>query len=221
MLPWPSAAARRATARARPQLDGRRHPLAPLRRRATPTTAHSAMAGCVRSTSSISSADTLKPPVLMMSTLVRPSSRYEPSSTHGHVAGAEPAVAERRAPSRRGAASTRGTPPARAPRARPARPSRTSTPCSSTRRTSTPGSGAPTQPGPPLAVQRVRQRHADLGHAVALEQRVAADLAPALEHLHRQRRRARHHQPQARARPPTARRCTSAGAASHAAMSRL
>ena len=76
---------------------------------------------------------------------------------------------------------------------------------SSTRRTSTPGSGLPDEARPPLAVERIRQRHADLGHAVALEQRVAGDLAPALERLHRQRGRTRHHQPQpARALGPRA-----------------
>ncbi len=69
-------------------------------------------------------------------------------------------------------------------------------PSSSTRCTSTPGSGCPTHAGPALALERVRQRHPDLGHAVALEQRVAADLAPPFEHVHRQRRRSRHHQPQ-------------------------
>ena len=71
----------------------------------------------------------------------------------------------------------------------PGVPSGTSMPSSSTRRTSTPGSGWPTHPGRRSPCERVRQRHADLGHAVALEQRVAADLAPAFEHVHRQRRR--------------------------------
>ena len=97
LRPGPAAAARRAQtprpAAARPPATRVR----PTPRRARPTTAHSAIAGCVRSTSSISSADTLKPPVLMMSTLVRPSSRYAPLFDDSHVAGPEPAVAKRRA----------------------------------------------------------------------------------------------------------------------------
>ena len=97
----------------------------------------------------------------------------------------------------RAAASTRGTPSAPAPRAPPAAPSGTSMPSSSTRCTSTLGQRLRRRmPGRRSPSQRVRQRHADLGHPVALEQRVAGDLAPALEHVHRQRRRPRHHQPQ-------------------------
>ena len=52
------------------------------------------------------------------------------------------------------------------------------------------------KPGAALAVERIRQRHAQLGHAVALEQRMPADLAPALERANRQRRRSGHHQAQ-------------------------
>ena len=43
---------------------------------------------------------------------------------------------------------------------------------------STPGSGKPTVPGAPLAVVGVRGDHVGLGHAVALEDRVAGALAP-------------------------------------------
>ena len=46
-----------------------------------------------------------------------------------------------------------------------------------------------------LAVQRIGQRHADLRHSVALQQHVAADFAPAVEHAHRQGRGTGHHQP--------------------------
>ena len=204
--PWRCAAARRTggqrprhlvgrQARLRPPLQlverrasrpaAARRPPTPARptpRSATPTTAHSAIAGCVRSTSSISSADTLKPPVLMMSTLVRPSSRYDAVLEH--------------APCRRCGTSRRGT-PRRSPPGRCQYSRNTAGP----RTSSSPGvpvghldavlvhqlhvdvrQRLPDEPGPPLAVQRVRQRHADLGHAVALEQRVAGDLAPALEH---------------------------------------
>ena len=52
--------------------------------------------------------------------------------------------------------------------------------------------------GTPLVVQRVRQGHADLRHAVPFEQCMAGDLAPALEDGHRQRGRSRHHE----AKPP-------------------
>jgi hypothetical protein len=44
---------------------------------------------------------------------------------------------------------------------------------------------------------RIGERHSDLGHPVALEQRMPGDLAPALQHLHRQRGRSGHHEPQA------------------------
>ena len=54
----------------------------------------------------------------------------------------------------------------------------------------------PDEARPPLAGERIRQRHAELGHAVPLEQRVAGDVAPALERLHRKRRGAGHHQSQ-------------------------
>ena len=52
---------------------------------------------------------------------------------------------------------------------------------------------------PPLSVERVRQRHAQLGHAVALQERVAGDLSPAFEWPHRKRGRPRHHQAHAAA----------------------
>src|ERR1039457_4739697 len=51
-----------------------------------------------------------------------------------------------------------------------------------------------------LAPQRVRQRHANLRHAVALQQGMAGDFLPALQRAHRQRCRARHHQAQLGAR---------------------
>ena len=51
--------------------------------------------------------------------------------------------------------------------------------------------------GTSLAVQRVRQDHARLGHAVALEQRMPGEPAPPLERAQRQRRRSRHHQAKA------------------------
>ena len=50
--------------------------------------------------------------------------------------------------------------------------------------------------GTSLAVQRVGQRHADLGHAVALQQDVPGDLAATLQDRHRQGRRAGHHEAQ-------------------------
>jgi acyl-CoA synthetase (AMP-forming)/AMP-acid ligase II len=50
--------------------------------------------------------------------------------------------------------------------------------------------------GHATAVERVRDAHADLRHAVPLQQHVPADRLPLLQHRHRQRRRAAHHQPQ-------------------------
>src|SRR5262249_36875139 len=47
----------------------------------TPSTAHSAIDGCSRRASSISSAESLCPPDLMISTLVRPRILYTPFST--------------------------------------------------------------------------------------------------------------------------------------------
>ena len=61
-----------------------------------PTTATSRTAGCSRSTSSISKAETLYPPVLMISTLLRPEDSIGPILDDGDVAGAKPAVAEGR-----------------------------------------------------------------------------------------------------------------------------
>jgi hypothetical protein len=61
------------------------------------------------------------------------------------------------------------------------RPARLGRPASSTSRTSTPGAAC-RRARASLPVERVRERHPDLGHPVALEQRVPADLPPSLEH---------------------------------------
>lgn len=48
------------------------------------------------------------------------------------------------------------------------------------------------------SVQRVGQRHADLSHAVALQQDMTRDLLPTLQDRLRERSRTRHHQPAVR-----------------------
>ena len=62
-------------------------------------------------------------------------------------------------------------------------------------RTSTPGSGSPTEPGNALAVIGVRGVHAGLGHAVAFEDRVAGALAEGAMRVGEQRRRAGDEEP--------------------------
>ena len=71
----------------------------------------------------------------------------------------------------------------------------------------------------PFAGERVRQCHADLGHAVAFEQGVAGDLAPPLERRHGKGGRARYHEAGA-GRSRDQRRRTPGGASSQARISR-